>query len=93
MLEIGNALARNYRQAAVEVIEQFLDSDETEVVRLNAQLFEQALTLYKSHQDKTWGLVDCISFVVMRESGVSQVLTFDRHFEQAGFHTLMSANT
>jgi predicted nucleic acid-binding protein len=45
--------------------------------------------LYKSHQDKAWGLVDCISFVVMREAGVNQALTFDQHFVQAGFQALM----
>lgn len=40
------------------------------------------------YQDKEWGLVDCISFVVMWEAGVTQVLTFDQHFAQAGFQVL-----
>jgi uncharacterized protein len=40
-------------------------------------------------QDKAWGLVDCISFIVMREAGVNQALTFDQHFVQAGFQALM----
>ena len=38
---------------------------------------------------KAWGLVDCISFIVMREAGVNQALTFDQHFVQAGFQALM----
>ncbi len=89
LLEIGNALARNYKDEAVEVIEEFFASDEVEIVRLTPQLFEQAFTLYKTHQDKAWGLVDCISFVVMKQAGVTQALTFDRHFVQAGFQTLI----
>ena len=88
LLEIGNALARGYKQEAIEVIEQFLASDEVEIKRLTPYLFEQAFELYKQHRDKDWSLVDCISFVTMREAGMSQALTFDRHFVQAGFEVL-----
>src|SRR5438128_1755932 len=52
LLEIGNGLARNYRQEAAQVIERFLAADEVEVVSLNSQLFEQAFELYKMHRDK-----------------------------------------
>jgi len=93
LLEVGNALARNFKQATVDVIEQFFVSDDVEIIRLDPQLFEQAFALYKAYQDKAWGLVDCISFVVMREAGITQALTFDRHFEQAGFQALLIADT
>jgi predicted nucleic acid-binding protein len=36
-----------------------------------------------------WVLTDCISFIVMREYGLTDVLTADRHFEQAGFKILL----
>ncbi|BAY46036.1 hypothetical protein SAMD00079811_36430 [Scytonema sp. HK-05] len=88
LLEIGNALARNYKDKAVEIIEQFFSSEEVEIVRLTPQIFEQAFILYKTYQDKAWGLVDCISFVVM-QAQVTQALTFDQHFVQAGFQALM----
>lgn len=89
LLEIGNALARAYKHEAVTIIEGFLSSDDVEVVRLTPELFEHAWTLYKQHQDKTWGLVDCLSFLVMRERGMYSALTFDQHFVQAGFRALM----
>jgi hypothetical protein len=89
LLEIGNALARGYKQGAIEIVEQFLAAAEVEVVHLTPQLFTQGFTLYKSHHDKGWGLADCISFIVMREAGVIQALTFDQHFAQAGFQVLM----
>lgn len=85
LLEIGNALAHGYKQEAIEVIENFLASEEVEIVRLTPQLFEQGFALYKQYRDKEWSLVDCISFAAMREAGVNQALTFDRHFIQAGF--------
>ena len=89
LLEIGNALARSSKQEAVEIIEQFFAAEEVEVVYLTSRLFTQGFTLYRSHQDEAWGLVDCISFIVMREAGVNQALTFDQHFVQAGFQALM----
>lgn len=50
LLEIGNALARNFKQQAVEVIDGFLtSSEEVEIVRLNPQLFEKAYALYKQY--------------------------------------------
>lgn len=88
LLEVGNALVRNYKRQAIEIIEQFLDADEIEVVSLTPQLFNQALTLYKTYQDKEWGLVDCVSFTVMQQAGVYQALAFDKHFVQAGFQLL-----
>jgi len=88
-LESGNKLSANYRNEAVELIEQFLASDDIDVIRLTPELFDESLRLYKQYQDKSWGLVDCFSFVVMEQYKVSQALTFDRHFIQAGFQALM----
>jgi hypothetical protein len=44
--------------------------------------------LYKQYKDKDWGLVDCIYFLIMWEKNITNVLTFDRHFAQAGFNVL-----
>jgi uncharacterized protein len=92
LLEVGNTLARGHRQSAVAAIEELISSDDVEVVRLTPDLFQRAFTIYKTFQDKTWSLVDCISFVVMRDAGITDALTADRHFEQAGFQVLMREN-
>jgi len=89
LIEIGNALARRCRREAVEVIERFLGSDEVEIVRTTPELLLDALTLYRTHDDKSWGMTDCISFVVMRQLGVDDALTHDQHFVQADFSALM----
>ncbi|MEP6924210.1 MAG: PIN domain-containing protein [Pyrinomonadaceae bacterium] len=89
LLEIGNSLAKKYKQEAIQIFEEFFASPEVEIVRLDEALFNKAFELYKSYADKTWGLVDCISFVVMREQNITDALTSDKHFVQAGFRALM----
>ena len=89
LLEVGNALARNFKEQASETIGDFLTSDEVEIVNLDATLFHSAFELYRAHRDKTWGLTDCISFVVMQERGIIDALTNDKDFRQAGFNALM----
>jgi uncharacterized protein len=89
LLEIGNALARSYKKEAVEIIDGFLLSDEVEVIHLTPDLFSRAYALYRGYQDKAWGFVDCISFVVMRERNIDQALTLDQYFVQAGYQALM----
>lgn len=46
---------------------------------------EEGIRLSASRADKEWSLTDCISFVLMRREAVSEALTGDCHFEQAGF--------
>ena len=61
-------------------------------MHLTTELFERGFELYKNYRDKDWGLIDSISFVVMADAGISQALTFDAHFKQAGFEALMAAD-
>ncbi|GCL48838.1 hypothetical protein NIES3804_03890 [Microcystis aeruginosa NIES-3804] len=45
--------------------------------------------LYCQRNDKNWGIVDCISFIVMEERRITEALTTDIHFQQAGFRALL----
>jgi len=89
LLEIGNALAKNFRAASIQVIDDFLTSSEIQIVHLYPDLFHKAFSLYRSRLDQTWGLIDCVSFIVMREAGIIESLTADKHFERAGFRALL----
>jgi predicted nucleic acid-binding protein len=89
LVEVGNGLARNFKEQASEVIEDFLTSEEVEIVNLDDALFQSAFEMYRTHQDKSWGMTDCISFVVMLERGIVDALTNDKDFRQAGFNALM----
>ncbi|MEM1043625.1 MAG: PIN domain-containing protein [Bacteroidota bacterium] len=90
LLEVGNSLAGGrLRRSAVAVIEGILLDPSIEVIPLAPDLFNQSFDLFRERLDKEWGLVDCISFVVMRERGIQAALTADIHFRQAGFRALL----
>lgn len=93
LTEIGNALARTrWRQLGVTTLQALRTDENIEVISIDSLLFDRAVSLYGSRPDKEWGLTDCLSFVVMKKRQVTQVLTTDRHFEQAGFHNLLVAS-
>lgn len=92
LAETGNGLARfpvraSFRRAAALIA----SSPRASLVRIDDGRREAALRLYDERPDKTWGLVDCASFVVMTEQGIRAALTDDRHFEQAGFQRLLAS--
>ncbi|MFQ5422011.1 MAG: type II toxin-antitoxin system VapC family toxin [Anaerolineae bacterium] len=90
MLEIGNGLSgRRYREAAIQLLDAIEADPTVGIVPLTETLYAQALKLYRERPDKEWGLVDCISFVVMQERKIRQALTADKHFQQAGFEVLL----
>jgi predicted nucleic acid-binding protein len=88
--ETGNGLARAKATSRFgEAVERVLESARAEIVFVDQSLLEQAVQMYHHHSDKSWGLVDCASFLVMRDRGLTDVFTCDRHFEQAGFRRLL----
>lgn len=90
LLEIGDGLSRfGYRSAAVQLLDSLNNDPQVALIQLSTDLYHRALDLYRSRPDKEWGLTDCVSFVVMQDLGISEALTADRHFEQAGFTALL----
>jgi uncharacterized protein len=79
------------RQGAVQFIQQCYSTPNMKIVSVDTELLTQAVALYKTRVDKTWGLTDCISFVVMESSQLTDAITSDRHFIQAGFNAVMLA--
>lgn len=90
LVEVGNALSALNRDAAVQFTQQCYGTDNIHVVSVDTALLMRSLNLYQFRSDKDWGLTDCISFVVMQQQNLTDAVTSDRHFLQAGFNTLMS---
>lgn len=90
LLEIGNALSkRRFRPAALALLRALRADPKVRIANFSIELFDEALKLFSLRADKDWGLIDCMSFVIMSKEGITQALTTDDHFRQAGFEPLM----
>jgi predicted nucleic acid-binding protein len=90
LMELGNALSRPpARTLGMGALQQIRMDSGIEVLTIDRELFAGAVALYRSRPDKSWGLTDCTSFLLMRQRSLTEVLTTDRHFEQAGFVSLL----
>lgn len=77
------------RSRAVDFINSIRTSSVVDIVHINQQLDSRAWSLLVDRLDKNWSLVDCTSFVLMRQLDITEALTTDHHFEQAGFVRLL----
>lgn len=91
LAELADAMASpSQRPAFLRLLEAIRSNPHCTVVPPSAALFDKGLRLYAERMDKYWSLTDCISFQVMRERGLTNALTGDHHFEQAGFTALLT---
>ena len=77
------------RSTILDCIQTIRSRPWVEVVHIDPSLDEAAWKLFGDRLDKEWSLVDCASFVVMQQRGLTDALTADHHFEQAGFVRLL----
>jgi predicted nucleic acid-binding protein len=91
MTEVGDALAGPMQRPLFLALLEELGSDpNVTLVPATQDLFNRGIDLFARRPDKEWSVTDCISFVVMRDHGLTEALTGDRHFEQAGFRALLA---
>jgi predicted nucleic acid-binding protein len=89
-LEIGNALtSRRFRRHAVRILTSIERDPQFLILPWDQRTYTAGLDLFRNRPDKEWSLTDCMSFVVMRERGITEALTTDHHFRQAGFLPLL----
>ena len=90
VLEVGNSLIRGADRALFAEFFARLHSDpRTEVVPAAVEWLNAGVDLFTGRADRTWSLTDCISFSVMAKRKLTDALTADPHFEQAGFRALL----
>lgn len=90
LTELADALSQPVNRAKfAATLKELRGNPQARIIPPDTQLFSDGIALYESRPDKDWSLTDCISFQVMRNEGITEALTGDHHFEQAGFVALL----
>jgi predicted nucleic acid-binding protein len=91
LVELANGMSRAAeRETCATLIEHLRGAPAIRIIPATEQLLWRGFELYRRRPDKAWSLTDCISFVVMADEGLTEALTGDRHFEQAGYRALLA---
>lgn len=90
LAEFGDAYSHpNDRADFVSLYRSLLNHPRVKIIPAQTGLFQRGVDFFEQRPDKEWSLTDCLSFLIMREEGITQGLTGDKHFEQAGFVALL----
>ena len=93
LVEVADAFsAPGLRRYVRSVFDSMSVHPQTRIIAADDAWYARGLALYDARPDKGWSLTDCISFEVMGELGLSEALTGDHHFEQAGFRALFKGD-
>jgi predicted nucleic acid-binding protein len=94
LTEVGDAMCLPAnRPTFLRLLEDFANDPETSVIQAEQKWFDLGVALYRGRPDKKWSLTDCISFVVMQALNITDALTGDGDFVQAGFRILMKRDS
>lgn len=90
LVELGDGLAKPVnRDSFLTTLNLLKTEPNVSIIGCGDELLEAGIDLYRERPDKSWSLTDCISFVAMQREGITEALTGDKHFEQAGFVALL----
>jgi predicted nucleic acid-binding protein len=87
LFECGNASSRRPYRTRVNALRQALKQEQLLVQPTHKEI-EQAWDAYDRGEVGEAGIVDHISFAVMRRLGIVEAFTNDRHYSAAGFKVL-----
>ena len=87
LLECGNAAARKPYRLALDRLRQALEAAHCLIEPTNDD-WNQAWDAFRQGDGAEAGIVDQVSFLVVRRLGMTRAFTNDKHFEAAGFEVL-----
>jgi hypothetical protein len=89
LIELADALSSPTARSTVAAFLRAVRADSFfEVIGYDPAVYQAGFELFAARPDKKWSLTDCISFAVMAQRGLTEALTADHDFEQAGFRAV-----
>ena len=83
------ANARSGKRVAMRVLDLVEQSAGIRIEWVGSLRFEATATFFRKHADHRYSFTDCTSFIVMNELEMTQALTTDKHFVEAGYEALL----
>jgi len=91
LTEVGDAMHDPAnRPTFIRLMHDIANDPQTTVIPAEQKWFDRGFALFSKRLDKKWSLTDCISFIVMQDLRLTDALTGDGDFVQAGFRKLMA---
>ena len=87
LLECGNTAARRTYRNHVCLLRKNLEQ-RGELIVPTEDDWREAWTAYEKGTGGDAGIVDQVSFIIMRRLGITEAFTNDKHFQSAGFTNL-----
>ena len=72
-------------QAAIAFLENIASSPRVVKIYSDSIFEEAAESILRQYQDQDFSYTDAVSFVVMKQNGITEAFSFDKHFVTAGF--------
>lgn len=72
-------------KAAIAFLDNIASSPRVVKIYSDLMLEDRAESILRQYQDQDFSYTDAVSFVVMKQYGITEVFTFDKHFVTAGF--------
>ena len=83
-----DAMAHIFRNSSAQFVTALWHEELCRIIRITSEIDERAWTLMQQFHDQKFSFTDCASFALMREYGIHQACTLDKHFRVAGFETM-----
>ncbi len=75
-------------EEAIAFGEKIKSSRVLKIVRVDENIENYSLDLFKKFKNVELSFTDCVSFAVMNELGIKEIFAFDQHFSQLGFRVV-----
>lgn len=82
--------ARGHGHRVESLFEAVRESQACRVAWMDPTRFWSTQAFFIKHADQAWSFTDCVSFCLMHELQLSEALTKDEHFRQAGYVPLLT---
>jgi hypothetical protein len=81
--------ARGEGERAASLAEAILDERICRLLWVDRSDVLQANAIFHGYSDKAWSFTDCVSYVLMQRHGIRRAFSFDDHFRQFGWATVV----